>query len=293
MQDMRILIVDDDPKLCAYLQEALASWNIPSQSVTNPLLVPSLVQETFYNVVILDVVMPEKSGLELLAEIRTLSPDSKIIMMTGFADKGMAIEALRLGALDFLEKPITLDLLSHAVHRALEMQKIELEYKRTLVALQQSQQELLVKTQQLEEANRELTETNKALSVLAQSIEKSRKAFEERMVMKVRSLILPLIEKLRQDPDLQRYEAELAMVVEHIENLTSGLATNLQIATALSFSELRIASMIKNGMTTDQIAAHLHISPDTVKTHRKNIRKKLKIVGTKQNLRTYLSSLDQ
>jgi DNA-binding CsgD family transcriptional regulator len=46
--------------------------------------------------------------------------------------------------------------------------------------------------------------------------------------------------------------------------------------------------MIKNGMTTDQIAQHLHISPDTVKTHRRNIRRKLDIVGKKNDLASYL-----
>jgi DNA-binding NarL/FixJ family response regulator len=103
-------------------------------------------------------------------------------------------------------------------------------------------------------------------------------------------LIIPIIERLQHDKNLKRYEAELIMLVKHLEDLTSGLAADTKIATSLSFSELRIASLIKNGLTTEEIAKHLHISPSTIKTHRKNIRRKLGINNRQQNLRNYLDS---
>jgi len=53
---------------------------------------------------------------------------------------------------------------------------------------------------------------------------------------------------------------------------------------------LRIASMIKNGISSEEIARHLYISPSTVKTHRRNIRKKLNIHNSGMNLRAYLES---
>jgi DNA-binding CsgD family transcriptional regulator len=62
--------------------------------------------------------------------------------------------------------------------------------------------------------------------------------------------------------------------------------------TAMSFRELRVALMIGNDMTTEEIAAQLCISPETVKTHRRNIRKKLGIAGTKHQLNNYLRSLE-
>ena len=76
--------------------------------------------------------------------------------MTGYADKEKAIEALRLGVFDFLEKPITMDVLSHAIKCALDTQKIE-----------------------------------KALSVLAKNMERTRVESERRVVLKIKSLIIP------------------------------------------------------------------------------------------------------
>jgi DNA-binding CsgD family transcriptional regulator len=83
------------------------------------------------------------------------------------------------------------------------------------------------------------------------------------------------------------------MLDGYIEDLTSGLVMDLQGSTSLSLSELRIASMIKHGMATEEIARLLYVSPDTVKTHRRNIRRKLRIKGAKKNLGAYLRSITQ
>ncbi len=63
-----------------------------------------------------------------------------------------------------------------------------------------------------------------------------------------------------------------------------------RVAMSLSFTELRIASLIKNGVTTEGIAKQLHMAESTVRTHRKNIRKKLKINNAQFSLRNYLNS---
>ncbi len=291
--DTRILIVDDERQVADLLKEVFSSWSMSAESLTDPLLVSREVKKRFYHIVLLDIMMPKKSGLDVLAEISRLSPKTKIIMMTGYADKEVAIKALRLGAFDFLEKPMSIDLLSYAVKRALETQRIELEHEKALEDLKKSHAELLAHQAKLEQLNEDLLDTNKALSVLAQNIERTREETERRMVLKIRSLILPIIEKLRQDKNLEMYEPQFAMLVGYIEDLTSGLATNFQLTTSLSFSELRIASMIRNGMTSEEIARQLHIALDTVKTHRRNIRRKLNITGTAKNLRTYLGSLER
>jgi DNA-binding CsgD family transcriptional regulator len=58
----------------------------------------------------------------------------------------------------------------------------------------------------------------------------------------------------------------------------------------LSFTELRIASLVKGGVTTEEIARQLHIAESTVRTHRKNIRKKLNINTAQYSLRNFLNS---
>lgn len=289
-KDARLLIVDDDRGLCDALREAISALGIETKTITKPRLVADQVRENFYNVVLLDIVMPEESGFDLIPEIRGLYPETKIIILTGYADKGKAIKALRLGVFDFLEKPIKMELLLHSVVRALDTQKTELDLGRTLKELQRSRSDLLAHKRRLEHVNEELFETNNALSVLARNLERARQESEKRIVMKIRSLILPIVEKLQQDEKLKRYQPELSMLEDHIETLTSGLATDTRIAHVLSATELRIASMVANGLTSQEIARPLHISLDTVKTHRKNIRRKLNIKHSPYNLRTYLES---
>jgi len=268
----------------------VSSLGMKAKGITQALKVIDELRDTFYHLVLLDIFMPDNSGLDLIEDIRNVSSDTKIIIVTGRADKKLAIKALRLGAFDFLEKPIDMELLSHSVNRALDVQETELDYKKTRESLERSQADLLDHKGRLEKLNRRLMQTNQALSILAQNIAREKEETERRIVLKTRSLIIPIIEGLQSEKNLRRHESELAILVSHLEDLTSGLATDIEIATSLSFSELRIASLIKNGLTTQEIANHLHISPSTIKTHRKHIRKKLGISNQGYNLRNYLET---
>lgn len=288
--DNRVLIVDDDRELCSCLQEMFSTWGIKADAIAEPERAVDQVRGTSYNIVLLDIIMPEKSGFDLIPEIVKLCPGPKIIIMTGYADKEKVVKALRMGVFDFLEKPVEMELLSYTVQRALHSQKIELDYKNTLKDLEQSQHDLLLHKNTLEQVNKQLLETNKALSVLAKNLESTREESEKQIVQKIRSWIIPIVEKLQRDKNLRRYKAELDMLIGHIENMTSGLAGHARIAFCLTSTELRIASMIMGGLTSLEIAGQLNISPDTVKTHRKNIRKKLNVKHSNINLRSYLES---
>jgi len=144
---------------------------------------------------------------------------------------------------------------------------------------------------ELENVNNMLLETNNALSVLARNLEKSRKESEKRVLQKTKTLILPIIEKLYHARLLEKYRHDLDLLVGFLENLSSDLDKD-KISTVLSAAEMRVASLIKNGMSSDEIARHLNISLFTVKTHRKNIRKKLNLHSSGVNLRSYLESLE-
>lgn len=292
MSQSSVLILDDDAQTGRMLRAALASWGLTADTLKEPQRCLDLLRQHKYDLILLDVVMPAVSGMDLLASIREVCPTTCVIMMTGYADKAMAIEALRIGAFDFLEKPIELQLLQHAVKRALETQAMAQAHRHTLSELQRSKEELQVYTAHLEQLNTELRETHHAMLVLARNADRARQDTEERIIAHLRSLVLPLIGDMQQDERLQPYQARLTLLVNAIEEAVVGLATHLSVIPALSAREMRIAVMIKNGMTSEEIASYLHISPETVKTHRRNIRKKLGLIGRGDQLRAYFRSLE-
>lgn len=289
-EDALILIVDDDPEICKFLQKTICQWGLKAETITSPLKVVDRVSNNSYNLVLLDVVMPEKSGMDLLPEIVDLCPDTKVIIMTGYPDKEKAIRSLKLGAFDFLEKPFKLALLRHSLKRALDVQKTELDYKRTCEDLENTLNNLMTHRSKSEQLNRELMETNGALSVLVRNIDRTRRETGKEIILKIRCLIIPVIEKLQRASNFADYQSELVMLTSYVEDLTSDMASDTEVSTVLTPTELRIASLIKNGLSSEEIADHLCIAGCTVKTHRKNMRKKLDLDNSKHSLRIYLQS---
>ena len=74
-KDARLLIIDDDHELCDALQEMISAWGIQTKAITRPSLVANQVRDCFYNIVLLAIVMPEKSGFDLIPKIRKFCPD--------------------------------------------------------------------------------------------------------------------------------------------------------------------------------------------------------------------------
>ena len=289
-ENTRVLIVDDDDCIRDILKEMVTALGKYVRAFASPLAALEHVEETFYHLILLDIAMPELSGLELLPKMKALSPASKFIMITGCANKENAIQAFRCGAFDFLEKPVSIELLSHALERALRVQQTEFRLIETLDQLDKTNATLTVQKRNEEHMKQWLVETNSALSTLAQNLENTRLESEKRVAETTRKLILPIVAKLSQDEVVcSRCPNELNLLVQHIESMTYDLASDTKIAILLSQTELRVASMIKIGMSTQEIADHLYVSPHTIKTHRQNIRKKLRIKNSKYNLKSYLT----
>lgn len=173
-----------------------------------------------------------------------------------------------------------------------ELERRVNERTRELVAtaerLEEKQKELLRHKIDLEKVNKELVHTNTALSVLARNIDKKRDEIERKIAQNISSQIIPLVEELARDKIPEKSRAKLEVLAAYLNDLTPGTAKGHDIIISLSGMELRVAVMIKNGFSSDEIARLLHISPHTVKTHRRNIRRKLNIRNSKINLSSYL-----
>ncbi len=93
----------------------------------NPIKALEMVKAEKYDVIFSDVVMPTMNGLELLEKIKAAGVTTPVVMMSGQAHIEMAVKATRLGALDFLEKPISTDKLLLTVQNALQLERLKQE----------------------------------------------------------------------------------------------------------------------------------------------------------------------
>lgn len=119
----RILVVEDDTRLRNVLVEALTQEGYELNSADSAEAAIELLKDERFDVLLTDVNLPQKSGLELLPICLQFHPFTYMIVMTGYASIDMAVEAMKLGATDFLRKPISLKDLSAAIKVALN--KIE------------------------------------------------------------------------------------------------------------------------------------------------------------------------
>lgn len=149
----RILLVDDDPALLTALTSALR-LRMPEVAVDtcdSALAAVTKLTESDYDAVVSDIKMPGMDGLALLKEVRRLRPELPTMLITGHGQHDLAIQALRGGAFDFIQKPIERDYFVASLTRAIRVRKTEQK-------LQQQQKELADHAAKLEEAVRSRTE---------------------------------------------------------------------------------------------------------------------------------------
>jgi YesN/AraC family two-component response regulator len=120
----RILLVDDDKDFRTEFKESLSDYKVIEASSGQDAL-KLLRRPNQIDLVILDVMMPGLSGTEVMKEIRKLSPDISIIILTGYSSKEVAIEALKGHADDYLEKPMDIEKTREIIERFLTDRKGE------------------------------------------------------------------------------------------------------------------------------------------------------------------------
>ena len=109
MAEYRVLLVDDEEEFVSALSERLMLRGIEVDSALNgEEALASLVDKEF-EVVILDVMMPGLGGLEVLRQIKTTHPNTEVILLTGHGSTREGIEGMRLGAFDYLIKPVDIE----------------------------------------------------------------------------------------------------------------------------------------------------------------------------------------
>jgi len=111
MADLSVLLVDDEEDFVAALSERLEVRGLRVDTAANGELALAAARRKVYDAVLLDMAMPGLDGLETLRGLLGINPDQQVILLTGRATLHQGVEAMKLGALDLLEKPADIALL--------------------------------------------------------------------------------------------------------------------------------------------------------------------------------------
>jgi PAS domain S-box-containing protein len=146
------------------------------------------------------------------------------------------------------------------------------------------------RTRELEDKTQILEELNAATRALLRQREEDRKELEERFVANMKNLILPYAEKMKRTCLDERQMSYLGIMETHFKEIMSPLMRTMQQRN-FTPTESQVASLIKDGKTTKEIAEIMGIATSSIDTHRKSIRKKLGLSNTQVNLQSHLRTL--
>src|SRR5579864_4367435 len=138
MDSPHILLVDDDTALLQALPHmvALRIHGVRVDTSDSAQRALEQIQEHDYDAIVSDIKMPGMDGLELLAKIQELRPDTPTLLITGHGEYNLAIQALRGGAYDYIQKPVDRDDFVASLHRAIQTRQLRRQVKDLLLALE-------------------------------------------------------------------------------------------------------------------------------------------------------------
>jgi len=288
----RVLVVDDDVSFRDSVVDYLEDEGLACEEAGDGLEMLEVLDRRDaapVAAVLLDLRMPRLPGAEALQRLRERGHQVPVIVMSGTGDVADVVEILRLGACDYLTKPILeLELLGRTVRRAMA----EADLVRENRAYREQLERLVARrTAQLEAANRQLADKNTALREVLAAIEPDKRQVGEQVAATVQKVVLPLLARLR--PGLSGHALQ---VLDQVETELAAIASPLVDATApqlarLSATELRICHLIRRGLAAKEIADLEGVATATIQTHRRNIRRKLGLAGEDVNLASYLEQL--
>ena len=136
----KILIVDDDSRMCESLRLLLNSHDLEVFTAVSGHQALDLLSINDFDLAILDIILPDMNGNQLMEHIHVSAPDTVVIIITGHASLNAAVKALQKGAYDYLRKPFEFDRLLNTVKNALKQKRLKHENIATNRKLAQSEE---------------------------------------------------------------------------------------------------------------------------------------------------------
>ncbi|MEJ2209413.1 MAG: hybrid sensor histidine kinase/response regulator [Anaerolineae bacterium] len=200
----QILIVDDEVGMREGCRRALSPAGYAVQAAADLDGARELLRTEAYDTYLLDVMLPDGSGLDLLAEILAGEPDAACIVITGFGTIEMAVEAVRRGAYDFLSKPFTSDELLVAVEQAIEWRRLR--------AIEREAEELA-------RAKRDLERLDEVKSQLMLKVAHELRAPIAAVQSYINLIVAGYVDQSEMKPTLERVQARLQEMLDLIADL--------------------------------------------------------------------------
>lgn len=123
MDKCKILVIDDEDIVRMSCQRILAPQGYEVKATKSAVEGFKMLAEECFDVVLTDLKMPDIDGIEVLRRVKEEWPDIEVIMITGYQTINTAVQAIKLGAFDYIEKPFTPDSIVSAIEKAIEMKK--------------------------------------------------------------------------------------------------------------------------------------------------------------------------
>lgn len=150
--NIKVLVIDDDVKMLELLKKVLSRRGYTVETSPKPTEALEKFTLNGFDIVVTDINMPEMNGLEILKQIKSISPDTIVIMITAFATVSSAVESMKLGAYDYIIKPFNMEEFVLIVDRAAEQisLKKEVEFLRREVQQRYSFGNIIGKSPQMQ-----------------------------------------------------------------------------------------------------------------------------------------------
>jgi two-component system, OmpR family, response regulator len=123
---MKILIVDDDRAICDYMQTLLERDGYQVKTMSDPTGVTAELKKNDFHLVILDLMMPKRDGIEVLREIRKHDKDIAVVIFTGYPNLDTAVASMKLDAVDYIKKPFNVDEFRAVIARVMRKKGLSL-----------------------------------------------------------------------------------------------------------------------------------------------------------------------
>ena len=138
MESMQVLVVDDEPNIRRLVEKELGNERRRITTAGTAREARALFNQETFDLALLDMRLPDGSGLDLLVDFQERAPEVQIIIITGFADVDNAVRAMKMGAYDYITKPFDLDRLALVMEKA--FQRTCLQRENRLLRRTQSEQ---------------------------------------------------------------------------------------------------------------------------------------------------------